>query len=55
MSSLIDNLNTNKSEKYCQVCGKEIESNEYGTCQECHEEIMKRLDEKDKGEMKNEQ
>lgn len=41
--SLIDNLNTNKSDKYCQVCGKEIEPNENGTCKECHEEIMRRL------------
>lgn len=31
----------------CKVCDKEIPYNEYGTCQECHKEIMKRLEEKE--------
>lgn len=30
----------------CKVCGKEIEANENGTCSECHEKIIKRLNKK---------
>ncbi len=30
----------------CKVCGKEIPYNEYGTCEECHQKILKRLAEK---------
>ena len=31
----------------CKVCGKEIPENEYGTCEECHEKIVERLDSKE--------
>ena len=31
---------------YCKVCNKEIPENEYGTCEECHKEILIRLEEK---------
>lgn len=30
----------------CKVCGKKTEINEYGTCRECHETIMQRLENK---------
>lgn len=42
-----------KSVIKCKVCDKEIPYNEYGTCQECHEKIMKRLEEKEKEANKN--
>lgn len=32
----------------CKVCGKETMYNEYGTCSECHAEILRRLEEKEK-------
>ena len=32
----------------CQVCNKEIPYNENGTCDECHKEILKRLELKNK-------
>lgn len=32
----------------CKACGKEIPYNEYGTCSECHAEILRRLEEKEK-------
>lgn len=32
----------------CKVCGKSIEENEYGTCFECHQKILKRIEEKNK-------
>lgn len=31
---------------HCKVCDKEIPYNEYGTCEECHQKILKRLEEK---------
>lgn len=31
----------------CKVCGKKIDYNENGTCEECHEKIMKRIKEKE--------
>lgn len=30
----------------CKVCGKRIEVNDYGTCEECHQDILKRLENK---------
>ena len=32
----------------CKVCGKEIEYNENGTCEECHKKITERLKNKGK-------
>lgn len=44
-------------EKYkkinCKVCGKETTYNEYGTCPECHQKILKRLEEKENNEKEN--
>ena len=34
---------------YCKVCNKEIPENEYGTCEDCHKEIIKRLEENKEG------
>ena len=31
----------------CKVCGKEIPYNEYGTCEECHKQILERLKKKE--------
>ena len=49
-NSLIESLKTKSNLINCKVCGKEIPYNEYGTCEECHQEIMKRLEAKNKGE-----
>lgn len=42
---LIDDLKRKQSIN-CQVCGKEILYNDNGTCDECHQEIMRRLETK---------
>lgn len=45
---LINNLNINMNIEHCQVCGRKIKPNENGTCDECHQEIMRRLETKNK-------
>ena len=38
-----------KKEKIaCKVCGKEIDYNEYGTCSDCHNKILQRIENKKK-------
>ena len=49
----IENLSIAESDESrtdieCKVCGKITPYNEYGTCKECHEKILKRLQEKGK-------
>lgn len=61
-SSIIIGYTSNSKEQYrkiintgyinrkvinCEVCGKETEYNEYGTCEECHKIIMERLKKKE--------
>lgn len=47
-NSLIDRLKENSKIIKCKVCDKEIPYNENGTCKACHEEIMRRLEAKNK-------
>ena len=36
----------------CKVCGKEIPFNNYGTCEECHQKVLRRIEEQKKIECK---
>ena len=51
IEQLTNKLNERKIN--CKVCGKEIDYNELGTCEECHQRIEKRLEEKDDKNKKN--